>query len=60
MEAKVKNIDFTGQNIYGGFDVPKKSSRVTVMAENFIDKTFTQPAGHAVLNYYLERNFPGD
>jgi transposase len=59
MEAQVKKIDFTGQNIFVGFDVHKNSWRVTVMAEDVIYKTFTQPAEPAVLNNYLERNFPG-
>ena len=34
MEAQVKKIDFTGQNIYAGFDVHKKSWKVTIMAED--------------------------
>ncbi|MDX9929877.1 MAG: IS110 family transposase [Bacteroidales bacterium] len=59
MEAQVKKIDFTGQNIYVGFDTHLKSWKVTVMAEGSIYKTFTQPPQPEVLNNYLKNNFPG-
>jgi transposase len=59
MEAQVTKIDFTGQNIYVGFDARKKSWRVTVMAEDTIYKTFTQPPNPEILHNYLSRNFPG-
>lgn len=59
MEAQVKKIDFTGQNIYAGFDVHKKSWKVTIMAENTFYKTFTQPPNPEVLHNYLKSNFPG-
>jgi transposase len=59
MEAQVKKIDFTGQNIYAGFDVHKKSWKVTIMAEDTFYKTFTQPPNPEVLYNYLKSNFPG-
>ena len=59
MNAQVKQIDFTGQNIYAGFDVHLKSWKVTVMAETFVYKTFTQPPKPEVLYNYLKNNFPG-
>lgn len=59
MEAQVKKIDFTGQNIYVGFDAHLKSWKVTVMAEDNIYKTFTQPPKPEVLYNYLKNNFPG-
>ena len=59
MEAQVKQIDFTGQNIYIGFDVHKKSWKVTVIAEDIFYKTFTQPPDPEVLYNYLKKNFPG-
>ena len=59
MNAQVKKIDFTGQNIYVGFDVHKKSWKVTIMAEDTFYKTFTQPPNPEVLYNYLKRNFPG-
>jgi hypothetical protein len=42
LEAKVKKIDFAGQNIYAGFDIHFKSWKVTIMAENVVCKIFTQ------------------
>ncbi len=59
METQVKKIDFTGQNIYVGFDVHLKSWKVTIMAENTVYKTFTQPPNPTVLHNYLQNNFPG-
>jgi len=59
METQVKKIDFTGQNIYVGFDAHKKNWRVTVMAEDVVYKTFSQPPQPEVLYNYLTRNFPG-
>ena len=43
MEAQGKKIDFTGQNIYAGFDAHLKSWKVTIMTEDIVYKTFTQP-----------------
>jgi len=59
MEAQVKKIDFTGQNIYAGFDAHLNSWKVTVMAEDIVYKTFTQPPKPEVLYNYLKNNFPG-
>ena len=59
MKAQVKQIDFTGQNIYAGFDVHKKSWKVTIMAEDVYYKTFTQPPNPEILYNYLKNNFPG-
>src|SRR4030043_1195191 len=59
MKAQVKQIDFTGQNIYAGFDAHLNSWKVTVMAEDIVYKTFTQPPKPDVLYNYLKKNFPG-
>lgn len=59
MEAQVKKIDFTGQNIYAGLDAHLKSWKVTIMAEDIVYKTFTQPPKPEVLYNYLKNNFPG-
>jgi transposase len=59
METQVKQIDFTGQNIYAGFDAHLNSWKVTVMAEDIVYKTFTQPPNPEVLYNYLKKNFPG-
>ena len=59
MEAQVKKIDFTDQDIYVGFDAHLNSWKVTVMAEDIVYKTFTQPPRPEVLYNYLKNNFPG-
>jgi len=59
MKAQIKQIDFTGQNIYAGFDVHKNSWKVTVMAEDIVYKTFTQPPKPEILYNFLKNNFPG-
>lgn len=59
MKAQVKKIDFTGQNIYTGFDAHLKSWKVTVMAEDVVYKTFTQPPRPEILFNYLQEHFPG-
>jgi transposase len=59
MEAQGKKIDFTDQNIYAGFDAHLRSWKVTVMAEDIVYKTFTQPPRPEVLFNYLQEHFPG-
>jgi transposase len=59
MESQVKKIDFTDQNIYAGFDAHLKSWKVTVMAEDLVYKTFSQPPRPEVLFNYLKEHFPG-
>lgn len=59
MNAQVKKIDFKNQNIYVGFDAHSKDWKVTIMAENMVFKTFTQPPKPEILFNYLKNNFPG-
>lgn len=59
MKAQVKKIDFTDQNIYAGFDAHLKSWKVTIMAEDVVYKTFTQPPSPETLFNYLQEHFPG-
>jgi len=51
--------DFTGQNIYVGMDVHKKSWSVSIYSEHHEHKTFTQPPNAQSLVGYLKRTFPG-
>lgn len=51
-------LDFKGQNIFVGIDVHLKSWTVTILTEELMHKTFTQPAKVDILNQYLRRNFP--
>ena len=59
METQINKLDFTGQNIYAGFDVHLKSWRVTIMTDYLTHKTFTQPPSPEVLHQYMKKNFPG-
>ena len=58
MLQESKTIDFTGQEIYAGIDVHRKSWKVTILNELSEHKTFNQPADTKVLVNYLRRNFP--
>jgi transposase len=59
METQSKKLDFTGQNIYAGFDVHLKSWTVTIMTEKLLHKTFSQPPRPEILHQYLAKHFPG-
>lgn len=59
MQTQSNKLDFTGQNIYVGFDVHLKSWKVTIMTEHNTHKTFSQPPQPKVLYQYLKKNFPG-
>ena len=52
-------LDFKGQNFYVGIDVHLKSWTVTILTEELLHKTFTQPPSAESLFNYLSRNFPG-
>jgi len=58
MQTQIRNLDFTGQNIYAGIDVHKKSWKVSVYSEELYHKTFNQPPKPEVLHHYLEKHFP--
>lgn len=55
---QAKHADFSGQNIFTGLDVHRKSWQVTICTETFEHKTFTQPPDPKKLVAYLERVFP--
>jgi transposase len=57
--SKSSRVDFTGQHIYIGLDVHKKSWSVSILSEHCEHKTFTQPPEVDKLVYYLRRHFPG-
>ncbi|MFH0972552.1 MAG: IS110 family transposase [Patescibacteria group bacterium] len=59
MQAQVKKLDFTGQNIFAGLDVHLKQWTVTIRTETLTHKTFVQPPKPEVLYEYLNKNFPG-
>lgn len=59
MNSNNNRLDFSGQQIYVGMDVHKKSWSISIFTEHFEHKTFTQPPKIDVLTNYLKRNFPG-
>lgn len=58
MQTQKTGLDFKGQNIFVGIDVHLKSWAVTILTDNLVHKTFTQPACAYTLANYLNRNFP--
>jgi transposase len=56
---KCNKLDFSGQHIYVGMDVHKKSWSVSIHTDQFEHKTFTQPPEVEKLTHYLQRTFPG-
>lgn len=59
MQVQSNKLDFSGQNIYVGFDVHLKSWKVTIMTEKLTHKTFSQDPKPELLYNYLKGNFPG-
>ena len=59
MQTQSNKLDFTGQNIYVGFDGHLKSWKVTVMTEKMVYKTFSQSPSPKALHEYLINHFPG-
>jgi transposase len=55
----ISKLDFTGQHLYIGMDVHKKSWSICIMTDRFEHKTFSQTPDVGVLVNYLKRNFPG-
>jgi transposase len=58
MQAQVKTLDFTGQNIYAGIDVHKNNWKVSIYTDELFHKTFTQPPKPDILYNYLTKRFP--
>lgn len=57
--TKSSKLDCTGQPIYVGLDVHKKSWSVSIFSTQGEYKTFNQPPEVDKLVYYLRRHFPG-
>ena len=43
MQRQVRQLDFSGQNIYVGLDTHRKQITVTILGENISHKTYSQP-----------------
>ncbi|HSB31614.1 MAG TPA: hypothetical protein VLD55_08440 [Candidatus Sulfobium mesophilum] len=52
-------LDFTGQHIYVGMDIHKKSWSISIVTDHSAHKTFSQPPDPTVLSNYMQRDFPG-
>ena len=60
MQAKFKKkIDFSGQNLYIGLDVHKKSWYITVLSEQICLQNISQPPSVESLFIYLTSRYPG-
>jgi len=57
MNTKIK--DFSGENVYVGFDVHKRSWQVSIMTDYASYKSFSQPPSVEKLIKYLHTNFSG-
>jgi len=58
MHPQRNRLDFTGQNVYVGFDVHKKNWRISILTDNLFHKTFSQDPKPEILHQYLQKNFP--
>lgn len=58
MPMQSNKLDFTGQNVYVGFDVHLRTWKVSIMVEDLHHKTFSQDPSPQVLANYLKKNFP--
>lgn len=59
MRNEIKQLDYSGQNIYIGLDTHLKNWRATVQVGDTFYKTFSQDPKARVLHDYLKKNFPG-
>ena len=57
--VKSNKLDFTGQPIYAGLDVHKKSWEVNISTRYGEYKSFSQPPQVETLVHYLRHHFPG-
>jgi transposase len=58
MKSKVKQLDYTGVNIYCGIDTHLKNWRVTILVEEVFFKTISIDPKAEVLSNFLKKNFP--
>ncbi|GGB29351.1 hypothetical protein [Mucilaginibacter rubeus] len=55
---QVIQLDFSGQKIFAGIDVHKKSWKVSIRSEQMELRTFSQNPSAGELSTYLKRNYP--
>lgn len=59
MQTQVKQLDFSGQNIYIGLDVHHKQLTATFCGDHLTHKTFSHQPDPEIIIKYLKKNFPG-
>ncbi|MDA3904652.1 MAG: hypothetical protein PF484_01115 [Bacteroidales bacterium] len=59
MQTKINNNSFKDQSFYVGIDYHKKSWKVTILGEQYENKTMSQDPSPDILASYLKKNFPG-
>ncbi len=59
MGSTVKQLDYSGENIYVGLDTHLKNWKSTVLVGNTFFKTFSHDPDAGTLLKYLRKNFPG-
>ena len=55
---QVKKLDFSGQKIFCGLDVHKKSWKVSIRTDQMELKTFSQEPSVTTLDNFLKKNYP--
>ena len=58
MKDTIKQLDYSGQNIYIGLDTHLRSWKTTIRVGDTYFKTFSQDPSAKILFEYLKRNFP--
>lgn len=59
MRNEITKESFKGQSFYVGIDFHKKNWTVTILGEQYEQKTYSQNPDPELLAGYLNRNFPG-
>ena len=59
MPKQITEINFEGQNFYGGIDMHKRTWSVTVETDDLYLKTFSQPADKEALVCHIKNYYPG-
>lgn len=58
MLSNNQELNFSGENVYVGIDVHKKSWKITIQLDELVYKTFSQDPKVQILENYLKKNFP--
>ena len=59
MRQQYTKVQFSGQHVYVGIDIARRSWKVCVYLGQAYHKNFSQPPDPQALAEYLRRHFPG-